>query len=348
MLGAPRTNGASSVLILAESGPNLCKLISFSADGSNAIAQFKGQVWYGSDDYSAAFLEGGRLDVLARLLVIDLKSLAVVTDRVLDGVHTWALKRPIAEIVAVRSKDYSVYFQGLYDQDGGLRRDGYLEANWITGQVYIPYSSPDFGGFKSETTLIALPTGFGAAAGWNRGIVLYDEKTQVELPMPDDDSGHHGFVNRSVYFVPTIGLMEYYKGVHRQLTDANLTVVAKNAKEFPSSNVTSQIFVRNSNGKPLLIWGGNGKLQNQNAQQHEVTEIIVTDPKSGHELMRKPLGAGFSTAIQPDMAGGRVYLVKPETGEIYFLDLKTQVVSFFSKTDLQYLGGGSFVLVAAN
>lgn len=142
--------------------------------------------------------------------------------------------------------------------------------------------------------------------------------------------------------------MEYYKGKHRQLTDTNLSTNVANAKEFPSSDMTSKIFVRLTNGKPFLIWGENKEPKPLNVPPTGMTEIVIVDPASGKEVLRKPLGAGFSEHFQPNQAGTRIYFIRRDTGEIFCLDRETQAINSFAKTGLQHFDGWNCAMVAAN
>lgn len=349
-LAASQVNSAPNVLIIAPVGTNLqssvLELVSFSTDGRKQIAELKGQVWYGTDEDSAVFLqidgEHGKGD---RLLVIDRKTLAVVTDKILDGVHSWFLKMPIGEMLAVRSKDSTVYFHSFEKTGDSTYHFGFSEANWMTGQVHSVPSTPPTG--INDSSLMVLPSGF-ASVGFNGRIALYDETTRKELPMPTEDNGYNSLVNRRVYYVPTIGLMEYYKGMHRQVTDTHLSATITKPKEFPSSKMTTKIFVTDLNGKTYLIWGENKGPNSEQMPSAGVTEIVIVDPASGKEVLRRPLGGTFSGNIQPNRTGIRVYFIKSETGEIFCFDRETQSISSFAKTGLQHFNEWCSAIVAAD
>src|SRR3982074_3351581 len=92
LLAASQGNSAPSVLVIAPSSTNrdssVLKVLSFSADGRKEIAELKGQVWYGTDEDSAAFLQiNGPRSAGLRLLVVDRKTLAIIADKTLGGVH---------------------------------------------------------------------------------------------------------------------------------------------------------------------------------------------------------------------------------------------------------------------
>ena len=315
----------------------------FTADGGREIAKLDGQVWYGSDEDSVAFLQiDGGFGKGDRLVVVDRKTEAVLTDKILEGVHSWQLKRSVAETVAVRSKDSTVYFQSFAKAGSNQTQFGYSEANWRTGESHPVPSSP--AGVNS-TSLIGLPSGF-AAVGFGRGIALYNETSRTEIPMPTVGDGYQGWVDRRVYYVQTIGLMEYYKGKHRQLTDTNLATTLTEPIEFASADVTSKVFAREINGKPCLIWGEKKEPTPAGTSAHGITEIVMVDAATGKEFLRKPLN--FPSQIQPDRTGGRVYFIDSATGEIFYLDRETKTITSFAKTGLQNFGGWYSAIVAAN
>ncbi len=242
----------------------------FTVDGGKEIAKLDGPVWYGSDEDSVALLrvdgEHGKGD---RLVVVDRKTSVVVTDKILEGAHSWGLKRSVAETVTVRSKDSTVYFQSFEKQGTNKYHFGYSEANWRTGEAHpVP----------------ALPSG--------------------------DDS--HG------------------------------------AKRFASADAISKVFVREIGGKPSLIWGENKELMPAAMAAHTITEIVMVDAATGKEFLRKPLGGNFSSQIQPDRTGGRVYFMDPANGEIFYLDRETQTINSFAKTGQRNIDDWSSALVAAN
>ena len=141
---------------------------------------------------------------------------------------------------------------------------------------------------------VGLPAGFGVA-GFKTS-EIYNGPTPHEIAIPKTPLSF----DSQVFFVPTIGLMEYYNGVHHQLTDEALSAVPADATEFHSAEVTTEIFVRNSGEKPFLIWGEDKGPRRPNFPQRHVDEIVAFDPVSQKEIMRKPLVGIFSTGIHPD------------------------------------------------
>jgi hypothetical protein len=289
--------GESSVLILAQVDTNRSTLsvMSFSEHGRTDIARPKGNLWYGADGDSAAFLELGSN---VRLLVIDRKTSAIVADRILDGYFAAPLKISVAECLAVRSKDSTVYFSGSSKQDG----DGFFEANWKTGKIHrVPSSSADdIGSYK----VTALPSGFFA--------VSYNGAVTLEMPV------ENGW-GKQVYYVPALGLMENYNGRQRQLTDDSFATLSMEAKEFPTPRIATKVFSRNIHGKPHLIWG-----ESKDAKSRSMDQIVVLDAQSGKDVLRQHLDNSFSLAFQPNFDAGHVHLIKSETGEVVRLDLETR------------------------
>ena len=348
-LAAARAGGAPGVLILSPSGTNAgaYTLASWSADGGKEIATFNNQVWYGADEDSAAFLQL-KSQTETRLLVVDRKTLAVVADKTLEGFGAWPLHRNVAESLAVRSKDSVVYFNGFDPQ----RSFGFTEANWKTGEAHPIPSTPHPSVIYTDA-LIALPAGF-AWVGPGRTVVLYDEASRRELPPAADPAGYDRNQARQVYYVPTLGLMEYYMGSHRQLTDASFRPAGPQAQTFPSTEMITRVFVRNTQGRPFLIWGENKDADAGRYPEKGVKEIVIVDAASGKVVLRKPLGGDFSRSIQPNPDGTKIYLFQPETGEIFCLDRDTETISPFArtqpdpKTAPRSVDGWNFAMVAAN
>ncbi len=150
--------------------------------------------------------------------------------------------------------------------------------------------------------------------------------------MPDEDNGYNSSVDRRVYYLPTVGLMEYYKGTHRQFTDAALSIKVSNPLTFPSAAMTSQVFARDLHGKPYLIWGENTDTKLQSKPPDGMNEIVIFDPLSKKEIMRTPLGRTFSEDFQPNLDGSKIYFTRRETGEIFCLDRGTGTVALFIGT----------------
>jgi hypothetical protein len=249
---AGRGDNAPKLLVIAQRGSNspATRVLICSATGVGEITEFKYQLWYGADDDSVAFLgiDGGSEGKGDHLLVIDRKTMSVVTDKPFPQVHSWPLKVSIANDLAVCSKDSTVYFHSVDAQTGF----SYSAIDWKTSQSHLVL--PSKGRAIYGQTFIARPEGF-VSVGSNRSIALYSETTRTEIPMPGEDNGYNSFVNRQVYYLPTVGLMECYKGVHRQFTDASLSIKVSRPLVFPSAAMASQVFERN--GRPYLIWGEN-------------------------------------------------------------------------------------------
>jgi hypothetical protein len=300
-------------------------------------------VWYGVDDDSAVFLglDGSPKGKGDHLLVIDRKSMTVVMDKIFPEVHSWPLKRDIANDLAVCSKNSTVYFHSV-DAPTSF---SYSAINWKTGQAHLIL--PSKGRAIYGSTYIARPEGF-VSVGDNRRIAIYTETTRTEVPMPDEDNGYNSFVNRRVYYVPTIGLMEYYKGMHRQFTDASLSTNVTKPLEFPSTPMTSGVFVRQLDEKPYLIWGESTDTNLQSMPPTGMNEIVIFDPVAKKEILRRHLGNTFSD-FEPNQDGTKIYFVKRETGEIFCFDRKTQTINTIAKTGVQdFDGWNRATIVVAN
>lgn len=342
---ASHAENAPNLLVIAPASSNspAIKVLNYSTNGFKKIAELKYQVWCGADDDSVVFLEidgspNGKGD---RLLVIDRKTMTVVMDKIFPDVHSWALKIPIAGDLAVCSKNSTVYFHSVDAQSGF----SYSAINWKTGQAHLV--APSKGIAIYGYPFIARPGEFVSVAA-NRRIAIYTETTRTEVPMPDEDNGYNSFVDRRVYYVPTIGLMEYYKGMHRQFTDANLSTNVTKPVEFPSTPMTSGVFVCESDGKPYLIWGENTDTNLQRMPRFGMNEIVIFDPLAKKEILRKPLGDTYS-GFQPNLDGTKIYFAKRETGEIFCFDRKTQTINSFAKTGVQdFDGWNGAIIVATN
>lgn len=140
-----------------------------------------------------------------------------------------------------------------------------------------------------------------------------------------------------MYYVPTIGLMDYYSGEHRQLTDTNLLAATTNAEHFPGAElgIDTKVFVRNKDGKPFLICGEKKGTEDPTMSATTIDEIVVFDVGSKKEVLRKPLGGSFSENIMPNQNGTRVYFIQPQTEDIFYLDCESQTISFFARTSIR-------------
>ena len=312
------------------------KLVNISPGGSKEIAELSGHVIFGTDEDSAAFLElDGRGSAGGRLLVIDRKTHTVIADTNLPGVHSIPLKVLTADQAAVRTQGATVVVQ-IVDEHGF----GFIEVNWKTGKVIRMPDDPK--GYP--VAWIPLPSGFVVST--------FDETAAFDASTHDpivriSGRGDHSdwrvrqaLGRRQVYYVPTIGLMEYYNGLHLQLTDANLSTNMANPERFSSARIIGKIFVTDSPGKPLLIWGENTGPQDAHVPQNTINEIVFFDPGSKQEVLRKPLGNNFSENFRPNQAGTRVYFNKPDQGEIFCLDRTNQTISSFAKTGCQHFNDG--------
>src|SRR5262249_42092828 len=157
--------------------------------------------------------------------------------------HAWPLKIQLAGTLAVRSEDSTIYFSGYEPWTNGYPNFCYEKVNWKAGEAHRVQSTP--AGTSLYATPEALPKGF-AGIGYTRGIALYDGTTRRPLPMP----ATNGWANRQVYFVPTLGLMECYGGVNRQLTDGNLSIINEQPVLFSNTNISTGISVRMINERP--------------------------------------------------------------------------------------------------
>ena len=309
----------------------MTSVLSCSPTGVRTITEIKYQLWYGSDDDSIAFLgiDGGPQGKGDRMVVIDRKTMSVVMDKIFPEVHSWFLKVPIVENVAVCSKDSTVYFHSVDAQPSF----SYSAINWKTGRAHLILPSKGIAIYGQS--YIARPEGF-VSVGYNRRIALYSETTRTEIPMPDENNGYNRFVDRLVYYLPTVGLMEYYKGTHRQFTDAALSTNVSIPLTFPGAPMVSQVVAPDLDGKPCLIWGENTatNLDLPHRPRFGMNEIVIFDPRTKQEIRRIPLGRTFSENFQPNLDGTKIYLAKRETGEIFCLDPATKTVTFFAATGL--------------
>jgi hypothetical protein len=318
------------------------QLVKFSAEGRRVIADQSGYTtMFGMDDSTLVLVNSFTNE--NRLLVVDRQSLKIVSDRTLTGVSPGQRMQSVEELIAVHSKSSTVYLQTLDDK--GHRGFGFAEVNWKTGKVrQFPESSPrEFGDIVH---LISLPAGF-AVSNFRNSITLFDATTQKHLKL-QEQGDDYSWMKRRMYYVPTIGLMEYYEGEHRQLTDTNLSEVPVNPQRFPGPEVQSKIFVRNINGKPCLIWGENKEPDPTRNYQTTVTEIVFYDLESKKEVWRKALGGNFSEYIQPNQTGTRVYVIAPQTGEIFCLNRESQTMSSFARTGVKAGSHSYAVVVDAN
>lgn len=276
-----------------------------------------------------------------RLLVIDRQTSAIIANTTITGVTPGARKQPVENLVAVQSKNFAVYFPTYDDQHGF----GFAEVNWKTGKArqFPPVTK----GVGDTVDLISLPSGF-AVSGFRNSIALFDAVTQKQILILKEKGDDYSWQYRRMYFVPTIGLMEYYQGEHLQLTDTNLSAATVNPKRFPSSEVKSKIFVRTIHQKPCLIWGENKEPKIPQTPQTTITEIVIFDLESKKEVLRKPLGGSFLEYIQPNQTGTRIYFIKQQTGEIFCLDRESQAISSFAKTGGPIFPDWSCAMVDAN
>jgi hypothetical protein len=151
------------------------------------------------------------------LSVIDLDNLTVVVNKKIDGVYTAPLKRPFAQHLAIRSKDSTIFFEGSEKPGDSVRYSEFLQLNWTSGEIHsiLPVAGLRHGGYPP----VGLPAGFGVAGF--KTIEIYNGPTPHEIAIPKTPLSF----DSQVFFVPTIGLMEYYNGVHHQLTDEALSAV---------------------------------------------------------------------------------------------------------------------------
>jgi hypothetical protein len=350
-LGAGAAGGEPGVLVIDPRSTNrpadtTRKLVDFTAEGPKEIAELNGHVIFGADEDSAAFLmldghrpEGGRL------VVVDRKTLAVIADTNLPGVHSISLKVLTAEQAGVWSKGAMVVCQ-IVDEHGF----GFIQVNWKTGSVVRRPNEPK--GYPVQWT--PIPSGY--AVSTFDATAAYDGLTHKELALlsgrgdPSDWRIREQRGGRQVYFVPGMGLMEYYYGTNVQLTDANLSTALANPVQFSSAQVRGKVFVADAQGKPLLIWGENKEPKGPGAGKNTITEIVIFDPVAKKEVLRRPLGGSFPENFRPNQDGTKIYLIKPENEEIFCLDLTNQAISSFAMTGFQPVDEfwSGFAIVAAD
>ncbi|EEF59155.1 hypothetical protein [Pedosphaera parvula] len=328
VIAPPATNHDSSALNVS----------SFSADGRQEIAELRGQGWYGIDEDSAAFLQiNGPHSAGARLLVINRKTLDIIADKTLHDIHPGLLKATIADQLAVHSQTATVVFQ-VVDAQGF----GFIEAKWKIG------ATPRLPGDRLGYPVAWLPIPSGVVVSTFHQTAAYDASTHKQVLLLDRRGDDSIRGQRQVYYLPTLGLMEYYNGTHLQFTDTNLSTAIPNPEHFPTTKITGKIFVRNTDGKPFLIWGENKELNNPRTPPTGITEIVIFDPISKKELLRQPLGHNFSADFQPDQTGMNIYFIEPKSGKIFCLNWKTQTISPFANTGLQSLNESNLAIVAAD
>jgi hypothetical protein len=344
--------GAPSVLVIAPPSTNsqtaTWKLMTCSEAGSKRIADLSQNTLFGSDDSVVALVELSDDSAKPnRLLVIDRQTFAIITNiTIIGGDSPPGRMLQVENLVSVQSTNYTVYFP-TYDYVGH-HGFGFAEINWKTGKVrQFPASRPQDNLAGDIVCLISIPSGF-AVSGFLNTIDLYDATTQKKVLMLREEGNDYSWQFRRMYYVPTIGLMEYYDGEHRQLTDTNLLAATTNAEHFPSEKFESEVFVRNKDGKPFLIWGENKGKQDPRMPETTINEIVVFDVGLKKEVLRKPLGGSFSENILPNQNGTRIYFTQSQTGEIFYLDCESQTISSFARTSLQGYNRWDPTIVDAN
>jgi hypothetical protein len=341
---------APSVLAIAPPDTNKTgtsgRLLSFTQGGRKEIAEFSGQTYYGNDENVAAFLElNGIRKPGLHLLVVDRQSSAVLADKSFpgpDGFFPSLTKSTIADRLAVRSEDSSVYFDTLNSNGFGIG-----EINWKTEKVrQLPFTPPV--ARMSELFLFSYPPALVVTGFTGTTSILYNVHAGMEvLRRPAMQDGRTWEWPRH-YFIPAIGLMEYDHGIHLQLTDSNLSTWVPNPLRFPGAIPIGRIQTSVMDGKPSLIWGENPEPVAHPREQNYITEIVIFDPVLKKEVLRKPLGPGISKVFQANPAGTRIYFYKPETGEIFYLDRQSQSVVPLAQTGFYHLDGRGFEVMLGN
>lgn len=322
-------------------GTRLRQLEKISQGGREKIADISHySTLFGVDDSTLALVNTFTNEI--RLLVIDRKSLKIISNLEIYGVTPSQRQQTVESLVAIQSKNFSVYFP-TFDPE---QRFGFAEVNWKTGMVR-QFPKTSLKGIGDIVHLVSLPSGF-AVSGFGNTVALFDTDTQKQVSLMQEKGDDYSWASRRMYFVPSVGLMEYYNGQHLQLTDTNLLPVTEGAKRFPSPEIQSKIFVRSIQGKLFLIWGENTRPKDPQSVTTTITEIVIFDLDSKKEILRKPLGGSFSEYIQPNQDGTRIYFIEQKTGEIFYLDRESQTISSFAKTGVKADVHSYAVMVDAN
>jgi hypothetical protein len=342
VLGEVRSNAASVLAIAVSSGPAAAReILSISADGIREIAELKGQVLYGTDRETAAFLQtpADGQKKSSRLLIINRKTSAIVTDKTVDGLNPVMMKALDVNRLAVRTRTSTVYVPLME-----LPIVSVTEANWETGatrRIPVP-SAPEAGPYL--TALYDVPSGV-AIEREGRLDVVDPEKESPVLALKGD-VGANGRSSSRYYSVPGFGVVKSASGMFSRVTEKDFLTLVQNPEEFPTQDQNREIHSPRLGwiieDKPCLIWGENEA--GVTSPNRTISRIAIFDLQSRKIMLRKSLGDNFRPDLLPDAAGENIYFLDLKEEEIFCLNVKSQKISSFAKVEARRLQS----LVAGN
>lgn len=330
---APRVFAISSP---APSGTNASRmLVSVSPDGIKKIAELSRAVLYGMDDETVAILQmsSNASRNPNRLLVVNRKTSAIIADRNLNnfqnGFHPVVMKLLDADCLAVRSEVSTVYIQ-LFNG----RSFAVAEVNWKTGEIR-PLSVPTAKGAErwEITALYSLPPGIAVERG--PYFTIFDPANGATV-LALNNAGSNLRPTGNYYAFPGFGLVQSIRAedmlYHITQKDFSTMIPSPVGVSYPDSikNLIkfSRPIPRTIGGKPCLIWGET----QAGAPYFSISQIVVFDLEAKRELLRKSLGAGFSSGFLTDSTGQNIYFINSQAREIFRLNLASQKLNSF--TDL--------------
>ena len=378
------------VIIVGDQMPNGFsrpkQLVVITPNNSTNIADVSHALFFGEDGSTLAFLKRQFLDKQSapgwHLMVINSLTSILIADSQITSESNFTpemMMTPLSQLLVVDSKNSEVYFP-LFDFQNP-HSFSFAEANWKTGIVRThkkPYEA-----LQLAQEFIPIPSGFAMTYLDTKQntpqmtAALIDTATQKLRLVPLPDVYGKSFGIRQIFFLPTVGLIEYcQESVFRstnavfltntmssasgpatpdtrlsaystlpvpvvrtnniivehtqpalfQLTDVTPSTNSVSSTAIPTSNVNSEIFVRAVDGKPCLIWGENS---DSKSRFGVVSEIVIFDWNSKHELLRKSLETRTST-FQPNADGSKIYFLDSKDGKIKYYDVGSQTITPFS------------------
>jgi DNA-binding beta-propeller fold protein YncE len=313
----------------------LWKLVSITSHGSREISELSGQIFFGTDENAMACLQtiGNSFTNGCRLLVLDRKTFAVIANRIVRGLVPGLFKLPIVGgNLVVRSGEFNVY---VTEFDG--KHFYVTEVNWKTGQTRrlpIPFAN---GATPWEiTALYSVPPGIGIERG--PFLTIYDP-TADKVLLALNNSGTDGRPTGNYYAVPEFGFVRSVRKTDMlyHITEKDFTTMIPDPTSMAYPNSISNLVqfqkpaTHTIKGKPCLIWM---EREPARAGGQRRLELVIYDLKEKKVMIRKLLGAGFSSGFSPDPAGEKIYILNPETGEISYLDVESQQIISFTKSKI--------------
>ena len=333
--GNSRAPTVFAITSWAPSGTNASRtLVGISADGTEEIAELSGAVLYGMDEETMVFLQtpSKASKNESRLLVLNRKTSAILADRNVkafqNGFRPDMMKILDAGMLAVRSEDSTIYvplFNG--------RSFAVAELNWKTGEAR-PLSVPVANGAErwEITALYSLPPGIAVERG--PYFTVFDPAKNTTL-LAINNAGSDLRPTGNYYPFPGFGLVQSIRAedklYHITEKDFSTMIPSHTGVSYPNS-ITNLIkfcrpIPRSIGGKPCLIWGET----QAGAPNFSISQIVVFDLEAKKELLRKSLGAGFSSGFLTDSTGQNIYLINSQAGEIFRLNLDSQKLSSFAE-----------------